>query len=204
MASTLAEMSRIALVRDFPPHRSQRGAKSCCMRPIRAVLPHLSGSAICQSRASPGEAWCQGPHRQLVSPLIDCRRHCCRRAQRGLRQHGAVERRRAGPRPRGRWLGAATDRSGRVIVNCRFVDKPGHPDVFFFCDRRYSPRCRAVTESAGSQVKGANGDARCPRSLPISGRPIRRAGYSPPRACTESTTAVSGIGTKGDLSHCRP
>ena len=59
--------------------------------------------------------------------------------------------------PAGRWLGADTDRAGRVKVRAD-LSVPDHPDIFVIGDtarvdwRATAPRCRASRRSPSSRA----------------------------------------------------
>ncbi len=136
MASTLAEMSRVALARDFR-HIDPRSAQILLYEAGPRVLPtypealsakalrHLEGlgvkvhtntrvtmidaeGVIVETDSSGG-----GGHRVFASTV--------------LWSAGVLA------SPAGRWLGAAMDKSGRVIVTSD-LSVPGHPEIFVIGD----------------------------------------------------------------------
>ena len=129
MASTLAEMSRIALAHDFR-HIDPRAALVLLYEAESRVLPtypealsakaqrHLEGLGVkvhTSTRVTvvDAEGIVAGGQRILASTV--------------LWSAGVLA------SPAGRWLGAATDKSGRVIVNSD-LSIPGHPEVFAIGD----------------------------------------------------------------------
>ena len=129
MASTLAEMSRIALVRDFR-HIDPRAAQILLYEAEPNVLPsypkelsakaerHLERLGVkvyTNSRVTQvdAEGIVVGGQRVLTSTVL---------WSAGVKAS-----------PAGRWLGAATDKAGRVEVNSD-LSIPGHPEVFAIGD----------------------------------------------------------------------
>jgi NADH dehydrogenase len=129
MASTLAEMSRIALAHDFR-HIDPRSAQVHLYEAAPRVLPtypealsakaqrHLEGLGIKVHTGTPvtvvdADGIVAGGQRVFASTV--------------LWSAGVLA------SPAGRWLGAATDKSGRVIVNSD-LSIPGHPEVFAIGD----------------------------------------------------------------------
>ncbi len=129
MASTLAEMFRVALAHDFR-HIDPRCAQILLYEAEPRVLPtypealsaraqlHLESLGV-EVRTSTrvtmvdAEGIVAGGQRVLASTV--------------LWSAGVLA------SPAGRWLGAATDRSGRVMVNSD-LSIPGHPEVFAIGD----------------------------------------------------------------------
>jgi NADH dehydrogenase len=129
MASTLAEMSRMALARDFR-HIDPRAAQILLYEAEPRILPtypealsskaerHLKGLGVkvhTNTRVTvvDAEGIVAGSQRVFASTVL---------------WSAGVQ-----ASPAGRWLGAATDRSGRVIVNSD-LSVPGHPEVFAIGD----------------------------------------------------------------------
>jgi NADH dehydrogenase len=129
MASTLAEMSRIALAHDFR-HIDTRSAQILLYEAEPRVLPgypevlsakaqrHLEGLGVkvhtsTRVTAVDAEGVVAGGQRVAAATV--------------LWGAGVLA------SPAGRWLDAATDRSGRVIVNAD-LSVPGHPEVFAIGD----------------------------------------------------------------------
>jgi NADH dehydrogenase len=129
MASTLAEMSHIALAHDFR-HIDPRATQVLLYEAESRVLPtypealsaraqrHLEGLGIkvnTNTRVTmvDAEGIIAGGQRVFASTV--------------LWSAGVLA------SPAGRWLGAATDKSGRVIVNSD-LSIPGHPGVFAIGD----------------------------------------------------------------------
>ena len=129
MASTLAEMSRIALVRDFH-HIDPRVAQIMLYEAAPRVLPtypealsakarrHLEGLGVRVFTSTPvtlvdAEGIVAGGQRVLAATV--------------LWSAGVLA------SPAGRWLGAATDKSGKVMVNPD-LSVPGHPEIFAIGD----------------------------------------------------------------------
>ena len=138
MASTLAEMSRVALARDFR-HIDPRAAQ---------ILLYEAGPRVLPSYP---EALAIKAHLHLESLGVKIRTNTRVTA---VDAHGIVARADAkgvveeGQRvfastvlwsagvlasPAGRWLDAATDKTGKVIVNSD-LSVPGHPEVFVIGD----------------------------------------------------------------------
>jgi NADH:ubiquinone reductase (H+-translocating) len=129
MASTLAEMSQMALAHDFR-HIDPRAAQILLYEAESRVLPtypealsakaerHLEKLGVkvrTNTRVTvvDSEGIVAGGQRILASTVL---------WSAGVRAS-----------PAGRWLGAATDKSGRVIVNPD-LSIPGHPEVFAIGD----------------------------------------------------------------------
>ena len=129
MASTLAEMSRIALAHDFR-HIDPRAAQILLYEAAPRVLPtypealsakaqrHLEGLGVkvhTNTRVTviDAEGIVAGDERVLASTV--------------LWSAGVLA------SPAGRWLNAATDKSGKVVVNSD-LSIPGHPEVFAIGD----------------------------------------------------------------------
>jgi NADH:ubiquinone reductase (H+-translocating) len=125
MASTLAEMSRMALPRDFR-HIDPESAQILLYEAEARVLPgypevlstwaqrHLEGLGVkvhtnTRVTSVDAEGIVAGGERVLASTV--------------LWGAGVLA------SPAGRWLGAETDKSGKVIVNPD-LSVPGHPDIF--------------------------------------------------------------------------
>ncbi len=133
MASTLAEMSRIALAHDFR-HIDPRAAQILLYEAAPRVLPtypealsakaqrHLEGLGVkvhTNTRVTviDAEGIVAGDQRVLASTV--------------LWSAGVLA------SPAGRWLGAATDKSGKVVVNSD-LSIPGHPEVFAIGDTAHA------------------------------------------------------------------
>ncbi len=129
MASTLAEMSRIALAHDFR-HIDPRAAQILLYEAAPRVLPtypealsakaqrHLEGLGVkvhTNTRVTviDAEGIVAGDQMVLASTV--------------LWSAGVLA------SPAGRWLSAATDKSGKVVVNSD-LSIPGHPEVFAIGD----------------------------------------------------------------------
>ena len=129
MASTLAEMSRMALARDFR-HIDTRSAQILLYEAAPRVLPTFP--EVLSAKA----------HRHLESlgvHVFTNTRVTTVDAE-GIVANGV--RVRAGTvlwgagvlaSPAGRWLGAAIDKSGKIIVNSD-LSVPGHPEIFAIGD----------------------------------------------------------------------
>ncbi len=129
MASTLAEMSRIALACDFR-HIDPRAAQILLYEAASRVLPGYPEvlSAKAQRHL---ESLGVKVHTSTPVTVVDAE---------GIVAGG--QRVRAGTvlwsagvlaSPAGRWLGAATDKSGRVMVNAD-LSVPDHPEIFVIGD----------------------------------------------------------------------
>lgn len=129
MASTLVEMSRMALTHDFH-HIDPRSAQILLYEADSRVLPsypealsvkaqrHLERLGVTVRTGTrvdlvDAEGIVAGGQRVFASTV--------------LWSAGVLA------SPAGRWLGAATDRSGKVIVNSDF-SVPGHPEIFVIGD----------------------------------------------------------------------
>ena len=115
----------------FSPHRSSRGANSVirggiarAAQPIRKRFRHKAQRHL--------EGLGVKVHTEHTRHPGRCRRHCCRRPA-GLREHGALERRRAGLACRHAGWARPRTSPGRVIVNSD-MSIPGHPEVFAIGD----------------------------------------------------------------------
>ena len=129
MASTLAEMSRVALAHDFR-HIDPRSAQIHLYEAEPRVLPTYP-EALSAKAMRHLESLGVKVHTGTRVTLIDAE---------GIVANG--QRLLAGTvlwsagvlaSPAGQWLGAATDRSGRVMVNPD-LSVPGHPDIFAIGD----------------------------------------------------------------------
>ena len=129
MASTLAEMSRIALVRDFR-HIDPRAAQILLYEADSRVLPTYP-EALSAKAERHLERLGVKVHTGTRVTLVDAEGIIAG----GQRVFASTVLWSAGvlASPAGRWLGAATDRSGRVMVNAD-LSIPGHPDVFAIGD----------------------------------------------------------------------
>jgi NADH dehydrogenase len=129
MASTLAEMSQMALARDFR-HIDPRAAKILLYEAEARVLPMYP-----EALSAKAERHLEGlgikVHTGTRVTLIDAEGIVAG----GQRVFAGTVLWSAGVRasPAGRWLGTATDKSGRVIVNPD-LSIPGHPEVFVIGD----------------------------------------------------------------------
>jgi len=129
MASTLAEMSRMALAHDFR-HIDTRSAQILLYEAAPRILPAFP------------EALSAKAHRHLESLGVKV---CANTRVTAVDSEGIVAngvRVRAGTvlwsagvlaSPAAQWLGAATDKSGKIIVNPD-LSVPGHPEIFAIGD----------------------------------------------------------------------
>jgi NADH dehydrogenase len=132
MASTLAEMSRMALARDFR-HIDPRAAQILLYEAAPRVLPtypealsvkaqlHLEGLGVkvytgTRVTLVDAEGIVAGGERVYASTVL---------------WSAGVS-----ASPAGRWLGAATDRSGKIKVGSD-LSVPGHPEIFAIGDTAY-------------------------------------------------------------------
>ncbi|MGH9688075.1 MAG: NAD(P)/FAD-dependent oxidoreductase [Candidatus Acidiferrales bacterium] len=129
MASTLAEMSRMALAHDFR-HIDPRSAQILLYEAAPRVLPTFP--KILSAKAQ--------RHLESLGVKVHTGTRVTAVDADGIEANGA--RVRAGTvlwgagvlaSPAGRWLGAAMDKSGKVILNSD-LSVPGHPDVFAIGD----------------------------------------------------------------------
>jgi len=129
MASTLAEMSRMALAHDFR-HIDPRSAQILLYEAAPRVLPtypeELSAKAQ-RHLESLGVKVCTNT--RVTNVDADGIEADGRRIHAGTVLWGAG----VLASPVGLWLGAATDKSGRVIVNAD-LSVPSHPEVFVIGD----------------------------------------------------------------------
>jgi NADH dehydrogenase len=129
MASTLAEMSRIALVRDFR-HIDPRAAQILLYEADSRVLPAYPEELSAKAERHLERLGVR-VHTDTRVTLVDAEGIIAG----GQRVFASTVLWSAGvlASPAGRWLGAATDKSGRVMVNAD-LSIPGHPDVFAIGD----------------------------------------------------------------------
>ena len=129
MASTLAEMSRMALSARLSPYRSTFGAYSA-VRSGAAHTSHVSRSLIVQSATASRK-----PGRRSVHEHAGHRVDEGGIVADGKRVPASTVLWGAGvlASPAARWLGAAMDRSGKIIVNAD-LSVPGHPEIFAIGD----------------------------------------------------------------------
>src|SRR5437870_9331804 len=129
MASTLAEMSRMALAHDFR-HIDARSARILLYETAPRVLP--SYPEVLSAKA-------QRHLEQLGVKVCTSTRVTSIDADgiiaNGQRVPGATVLWGAGvlASPAGRWINSATDKSGRIIVNSD-LSVPGHPEIFAIGD----------------------------------------------------------------------
>jgi NADH dehydrogenase len=129
MASTLAEMSRMALTHDFR-HIDPRATQILLYEAESRVLPVYP-----EALSAKAQRHLQGlgvkVHTSTRVTLVDDQGIVAG----GQRIFASTVLWSAGvlASPAGRWLGAATDKSGRVIVNSD-LSIPGHPEVFVIGD----------------------------------------------------------------------
>lgn len=129
MASTLAEMSRMALAHDFR-HIDPRATQVLLYEAESRVLP-----AYPEALSAKAQRHLQGlgvkVHTSTRVTLVDDQGI----GAGGQRVFASTVLWSAGvlASPAGRWLGAAADKSGRVIVNSD-LSIPGHPEVFAIGD----------------------------------------------------------------------
>ena len=129
MASTLAEMSRMALAHDFR-HIDPRSAQILLYEAAPRVLPtypeELSAQAQRHLESLGVKVYTNTRVTNVDADGIEAD---------GQRIHAGTVLWGAGvlASPAGRWLGAETDKSGRVFVNAD-LSVPGHPEVFAIGD----------------------------------------------------------------------
>jgi NADH:ubiquinone reductase (H+-translocating) len=129
MASTLAEMSRIALAHDFR-HIDPRSAQILLYEGESRVLPTYP-EALSAKAQRHLESLGVKVHTNTLVTMVDAEGVVAG----GQRVPASTVLWSAGvmASPAGRWLGAATDKSGRVIVNPD-LSVPGYPEVFVIGD----------------------------------------------------------------------
>lgn len=129
MASTLAEMSQMALAHDFR-HIDPRAAQILVYEVESRVLPTYPDALSAKAERHLERLGIK-VHTSTRVTLVDA----VGIVAGGQRVFASTVLWTAGVRasPAGRWLGAATDRSGRVIVNPD-LSIPGHPEVFVIGD----------------------------------------------------------------------
>ena len=129
MASTLAEMSRIALVRDFR-HIDPRSAQILLYEANSRILPTYPEALSAEAQRHLEKLGVRVVTGTRVT-LIDAEGIIAggQRVLAGtvLWSAGVLA------SPAGRWLGAPMDKSGRVMVNAD-LSVPGHPDIFVIGD----------------------------------------------------------------------
>ena len=129
MASTLAEMSQMALARDFR-HIDARAAQILLYEAESRVLPMYPKSLSAKAEHHLQKLGVR-VHTNTRVTLVDAEGIVAG----GQRVLASTVLWSAGVQasPVGRWLGAATDRSGRLIVNPD-LSIPGHPEIFVIGD----------------------------------------------------------------------
>jgi NADH dehydrogenase len=129
MASTLAEMSRMALAHDFR-NIDPRSAKILLYEAAPHILPTFPESLSAKAQR----------HLESLGVEVYTNTRVTAVDQGGIVANG--QRIRAGTvlwgagvlaSPAGRWLGAAMDHSGKIIVNAD-LSVPGHPEIFAIGD----------------------------------------------------------------------
>ncbi len=129
MASTLAEMSHMALAHDFR-HIDPRSAQILLYEAAPRVLPTYPEELSAKAQRHLEEMGVK-VHTSTPVSKVDAEGIVAdgKRVLAGtvLWSAGVMA------SPAGRWLGAATDRSGRVIVNPD-LSVPGHPEIFVIGD----------------------------------------------------------------------
>lgn len=129
MASTLAEMSRMALAHDFR-NIDPRSAKILLYEAAPRILPTFPESLSAKAQR----------HLESLGVEVYTNTRVTALDQGGIVANG--KRIGAGTvlwgagvlaSPAGRWLGAAMDRSGKIIVNAD-LSVPGHPEIFAIGD----------------------------------------------------------------------
>ncbi|HEY2013953.1 MAG TPA: NAD(P)/FAD-dependent oxidoreductase [Bryobacteraceae bacterium] len=129
MASTLAEMSRIALVRDFR-HIDPRAAQILLYEADSRVLPSYPEELSAKAKR----------HLEKLGVKVHTGTRVTRVDTEGIvaggkRVFASTVLWSAGvlASPAGGWLGAAADQSGKILVNADF-SVPGHPNIFAIGD----------------------------------------------------------------------
>jgi NADH dehydrogenase len=129
MASTLAEMSRMALARDFR-HIDPRSTRILLYEAAARVLPTFPAALSARAKR----------HLESLGVKVYTNTRVTSVDDGGIVADG--KRVPAGTvlwsagvlaSPAGRWLGAAMDRSGKIIVNAD-LSVPGHPEIFAIGD----------------------------------------------------------------------
>jgi NADH dehydrogenase len=129
MASTLAEMSRMALAQDFR-HIDPRTAQILLFEGTPRVLPTYPEELSAKAQKHL-EALGVKVHTNTMVTAVDAEGIVAG----GQRVPASTVLWSAGVKasPAGRWLGAETDKSGRVLVNGD-MSVPGHPEIFVIGD----------------------------------------------------------------------
>jgi NADH dehydrogenase len=129
MASTLAEVSRAALARDFR-HIDTRAAKVLLYEAQSRVLPTYPESLSSKAERHLGRLGVK-VHTNTRVTIVDAEGIVAD----GKRVFASTVLWSAGVQasPAGRWLDAATDKSGKVVVNSD-LSIPGHPELFAIGD----------------------------------------------------------------------
>jgi NADH:ubiquinone reductase (H+-translocating) len=129
MASTMAEMSRIALARDFR-HIDPRSAQILLYEAESRVLPGYPEGLSAKAQRHLERLGVK-VHTNTRVDVVDAEGVVAggQRVFAGTVLWGAG----VMASPAGRWLGASVDKSGKVIVNPDF-SVPGHPEVFAIGD----------------------------------------------------------------------
>ena len=189
MAGAIAELAQRALASDF---------RTIDPRATRIILVEAGPAALAAFRSERCREAARrsleqlGVEVRLERDVTDCdcrRRHGRRRAHRGAHHHLGGGREAS---PAGSWLGAETDRAGRVMVEPDLT-VPGHPDIFVIGDAAPSrgrdgkplPGVAPVAKQQGTLCRraaaGARSQARaCRRSAIATTGPWRRSGASAP------------------------
>jgi NADH dehydrogenase len=143
MAGAIAELAKRALASDF---RSidPRGTRIILVEAASRVLTpfdeKLSEAALCSLKHL-------GVEVRLGAAVTDCGEDGVRLGDQFIPTRTIIWAAGVMASPAGRWLGAETDRAGRVKV-CADLSVPGHPDVFVIGDTA------AVNDAKGAMLPG--------------------------------------------------
>ena len=177
MASTLAEMSRMALTHDFR-HIDPKSARILLYEAGPRILPtypeHLSIKAQRHLESLGVEIYTNARVTRVDAEGIVVGQQRIEAAT-VLWGAGVLA------SPAGRWLEVETDKSGKIIVGPD-LSVPAHPDSF--CHRRHRTRHCSSSKSAGHQIKTFNDNAWSSAAC-HPGRRVRRESHS--MSCDRST-----------------
>ena len=188
MAGTLAEMSRMALAHDFR-HIDPRSARILLYEAAPRVLPTYPESLSLKAQR----------HLESLGVEVFTNARVTNVDSDGIVVGGqkipaATVLWGAGvvASPVGRWLGAETDKSGKVMV-APDLSVRDHPEVFVIGDTAHLS-CSS-SKLTWHQIANANADARS-RSTGNTGRQVRCGRDSSSCGGARTTEAFSGIGTR--------
>ena len=162
MAGAIAELARNGAGRRFPRASIRAARASSWSRRRRACSPPFDPTLSESRDALRSNARRRGAARRGGDGAATTKASTIGgRAHRGAHDH--LGRRRAWRRRPAQWLGAETDRAGRVKVEPD-LSVPGHPDIFVIGDTALRPdagRQAAARRRAGRQAAGRSTSPSC-------------------------------------------